>query len=227
MGYYICIMKKIAFILFTLVFVPTLIGQTFYRYSLPYVNNKIDSCLDAYSHEGSKDLVRHITLDSCARSRADYYLDVIETNSRYGKSFSNMLDSISYGHAAHTELFGNSRYFKKPQTTYPVPFKNIKSIGVRTKGEIMQEITWSKTYPQKQKPNEVVKDAVEAINDPIHEHIVNGYKESKSHNDIIKKWGDGKFGTSTRVLVSEKKEGNAWTYEIMIYNVAVFSTPNQ
>ena len=226
MGNYICIMKKMAFILFTLVFSPTLIGQTFYRYSIPYVNNKIDSCLDAYSHEGSKDLVRHITLDSCARSRADYYLDVIETNSKYGKSFSDMLDSISYGHAAHTELFGNSRYFKKPQTTYPIPFKNINSIGVRTKGEIMQEIAWEKTYTEKQKPNEVVKTAVEAIDGPIHEHIVNGYKQSKSHNDIIKKWGDGKFGTSTRVLVSEKRVGNNWVYEVMIYNVAVFSTPN-
>ena len=206
---------------------PALSGQTFFRYSLPYINDKIDSCLDAYSHEGSKDLIRNSVLDSCARARADYFLDVIELNSMSGKSFSEMLDSISYGASAHTEVFGNPGYFKKPQTTYPIPFKTVKSIGVRTKGEIMQEIVWEGQYNQKQKPNEVVKDAVKAITGPVHDHILKGYKASPSHNSIIQKWGDGKFGTSTRVLVYQIQKGNVWFYQVMIYNVAVFSSPNQ
>ena len=36
-------------------------------------------------------------------------------------------------------------------------------------------------------------------------------------------WGNGKYGISTRVLVAEEKIGNKWVYEVMIYNVVVFT----
>jgi hypothetical protein len=62
--------------------------------------------------------------------------------------------------------------------------------------------------------------------DRISEKVLERYQGSKSHNDIIKERGNGEYGSSTMVIISEKKLSNGkWSYEIMIRNLIIFTEP--
>ena len=222
-------MKKGLAIFLFLVASLGVFGQTkkLYRYSLPAISENLDSVLDFYVGTKGKDLERNSAVDSLAKARANYFLDVIEINSKEGKSFSSMLSKIPNDPKAHSSVFGDSVYFTAPQSEYPYLFRFFPCLNLEAKSEIMQEIAWRRIYPKKMDPIEITKIAIETrqkeIKNTIAWDLLDGYKKSKSHHDAIKKWGNGKYGISTRVLVSEEKIGDEWIYEVMIYNVVVFT----
>ena len=71
----------------------------------------------------------------------------------------------------------------------------------------------------------VYQNAWGILGNPTPEKI-NEYKNSKSHNDIIKQKGDGEYGSSTMYIITEKKISNGkWEYEVMIRNLIIFAEP--
>lgn len=199
----------------------------FQRYSLPEVSKDLGGSLNSYVGGWGKELRRNGSLDSCAKLRANYFLDVFQKNSESGKSVSDMMDHIPKNHNAHDQCFGNSMYFEPPTTKYPKPFVTLPNLGLEVKGEIMQEISWEKSYKNKQDFQDIVNLSISSIKgyyrNTISNLILNGYKESELHNLEIKKRGDGDYGISTRILISEKRVGDLWKYEVLIYNVIVFT----
>ena len=222
-------MKKALAIFLLLTLNLVVFGQSkkFYRYTLPAISENLDSSLDSYVGTRGKDLQRNSAVDSLAKARANYFLDVIEVNSGDGKTFSSMLNQIPNDHSAHDSIFGNSTYFKSPQSEYPYLFRFFPCLDLEAKSEIMQEIVWKGSYDKKMDAKEISRIAVDSrqkeINNTVAWDLLDGYKKSKPHHDAIKKWGNGKYGISTRVLVAEEKIGNKWVYEVMIYNVVVFT----
>jgi hypothetical protein len=60
----------------------------------------------------------------------------------------------------------------------------------------------------------------------LSQKVINEYKNSKSHNGIIKQRGDGEYGSSTMYIITEKKMPNEkWEYEVMIRNLILFTDP--
>ena len=57
--------------------------------------------------------------------------------------------------------------------------------------------------------------------------ILDGYKESHSHRDAINKYAKGAYGSYTKAIISRKRNEleNVWIYEVVIYNLTVFSKP--
>ncbi|MFZ4413588.1 MAG: hypothetical protein ACOYOV_10930 [Bacteroidales bacterium] len=228
------LIKKSVIIIIILMAIFSLNGfaqsQTFYRYSLRYTNDKLDSCLKLYALTVLNDLERNNSLDLFAKSRVDYFLDVIQTNLEEGKDLITIFKNIPDGFRAHHEVFGNSMYFTKPKTNYPDKYQINITEGLEQNGEIMQEyiVTWkekSQILTGKDIALVVIKK-IENFNKMfLYLYLFNSYKNSPPHNRSILRKGDGKFGTSTRILISEKKVGNKWVYEAMVYNVVIFSKP--
>ncbi|MCX6230844.1 MAG: hypothetical protein NTZ33_04815 [Bacteroidetes bacterium] len=228
------IVKKAVIILIILMTMISVKGtaqsQIFYRYSLPYTNDMLDSCLKLYVQTVLNNLERNNSLDLFAKSRVDYYLDVIQTNLEEGKDLFSIFDYIPGDYRAHQELFGNPMYFTKPKTNYPDKYQINVTEGLEGNGEIMQELVfyWQE-YNRIQSGKDIVLKVIKKNESKgkmfLHLSLFYDYKNSPPHNRSILRKGDGKFGTSTRILISEKKVGNLWVYEAMIYNVVVFSKP--
>jgi hypothetical protein len=58
-------------------------------------------------------------------------------------------------------------------------------------------------------------------------YLINNYLNSGDHAKAIRNQGDGKYGMCTRVLISKKwdKVERVWVYELVIFNLVVFSDP--
>jgi len=64
--------------------------------------------------------------------------------------------------------------------------------------------------------------------DKLSHKIIDSYQHSHSHNKIIKEKGNGEYGTSTVVIISEEKLANGkWLYELMIRNLVVFTKKDE
>lgn len=197
----------------------------FYRYDLKPISYSLDSQLNLLRSL----LYRDILIDSCVQKRTDYYLDVIEKNLSSGKNFDELFSKIPRDTKAHQKLFGAPEYFISPVTDYPEMFRDVKESGVRIKGEIMQEIIWSKGYESRQDPKSILIYAIKNIsltnNKSIHSFIIQNYQNSPHHSQIIKKMGRGKYGISTKALISERKYNGLWNYKVIIYNMINFTKP--
>ena len=225
-------MKKLFIIAVVLILVINckVQAQNFYRCNLNYTNKMLDSLLNIYVSTFSRKLIRNKSIDSIARARLDYYLDVLQLNSCLGESFENMLDNIGHGPLAHREVFGNPDFFEKPKTIYISAQRNYFNEGVTFSGEIMRQTSLKRKYrtriEDKEKFLEDIKLEIERlIENPLYQHMLQQYKNSKLHNEIIKKCGYGKYGLATKMLISEKSAGGYWIYEILIYNLINFSKP--
>ena len=96
----------------------------------------------------------------------------------------------------------------------------------------MYQVIWSNTLNERQtSKSQLVQKAVEDIKkaykvDKLSQKVLNEYKNSKSHNSIIKERGDGEYGSSTMVIITEKRLPNGkWAYEVMIRNLIIFTEP--
>jgi len=233
-GSYICDMKKIPLVLL-IFFSVTLFGQydkTYYILDLEPINDSISKRIESYVSVFSHDLNRSSALDNRARIRNSYFISVIQQTSMTGKTFSSMVDSIPGGKIGHSECFGNSDYFSPAKVGFPELFPVFTEINLKVKGEIMYQVIWTNTLNERQTSHtQLVQKAVGDIKkaykvDKLSQKVISEYKNSKSHNTIIKERGGGKYGSSTMVIISEKKLSNSkWSYEIMIRNLIIFTEP--
>jgi hypothetical protein len=228
-------MKKILLIL-SIIFSVTLFGQQeriYYIQDLDAVNDSISSRIESYALTLSHNLNRNTGLDNRAKLRNSYFIGVIQQTSKTGKSFSSMVDSIPEGKKGHTECFGKPNYFSAPKDKkYPEMFPVIQEQNLKVKGEIMYQVIWSNVLAERQTShNQLMKKAVEDIKktygiDKLSQKVMLEYRNSKSHNDIITERGVGEYGSSTMVIISEKKlPDGRWSYEVMIRNLIIFTEP--
>ncbi len=226
-------MKKILLIL-SIVFSVTLFGQqerTYYIQDINVVNDSISNRIESYALTLSHNLNRNLELDKRAKIRNSYFIGVIEQTSKSGETFSSMVDSIQHGKKGHTECFGKPNYFSAPQDKkYPEMFPIIQEQNLKVKGEIMYQVIWSNILADRQTShNQLMKKAVEDIKktygvDKLSQKVMLEYQNSKSHNDIITERGVGEYGSSTMVIIYEKKlPDGRWSYEVMIRNLIIFT----
>jgi len=227
-------MKKLLLIL-SIIFSVTLFGQQnkiYYILDLDPINDSISKRIESYVSIFSHDLDRNSALDNRAKIRNSYFISVIQQTSNTGEPFSSMVDSIQKGKKGHTECFGKPNYFEPAQVKYPEMFPILSEQNLKVKGEIMYQVSWSDVLDERQtSKTQLVQKAVKDIKkyygvDRISEKVLERYQGSKSHNDIIKERGNGEYGSSTMVIISEKKLSNGkWSYEIMIRNLIIFTEP--
>jgi len=225
-------MQKILLIL-AIAFSATLFGQqdkTYYIDDLTSINDNTSKKVESYVSLFSHDLNRNSELDKRAKIRNSYFISVVQQTSKSGELFSSMLDSIPGGKIGHTKCFGRSEYFVPAEVGYPELFPNLYDLNLKVDGEIMYQVAWSNVLDERQTSNiELVQKAVNEIKgyyrvDKLSQRIIDEYKNSKSHNDIIKQRGDGEYGSSTMYIITEKKLSNGkWEYEVMIRNLIIFT----
>jgi hypothetical protein len=195
------------------------------------VNDHLALRLESYAETFSHKLTRNNLLNERAKVRNNYFINVIETNSKSGKFFSDMVDSIPHGKIGHTECFGKPNFFIAPEIIYPDLFITIPELKLKISSEIMYQVTWQNTLNEYQSSkiiliNKAIKEIKENYNvDKLSHKIIDSYQHSASHNKIIKEKAEGEYGTSTIVIISEEKLKNGkWFYELMIRNVIVFTS---
>ena len=229
---YICNMKKILLGL-VITFSVTLFGQqnkTYYIEDLNSINDSISKKIELYVSTLSHGLNRNLLLDERAKLRNSYFISVVQQTSNTGGKFSDMIDSIPDGKIGHTECFGKPSYFSPAEVKYPELFPSLDNLNLKVKGEIMYQVIWSTVLDGKQtSQDQLVQRAVDDIKKAyrvgkLSQKVISEYRNSKSHNDIIKERGDGDYGSSTMVILSEKKLPNGkWEYEVMIRNLIIFT----
>jgi len=97
---------------------------------------------------------------------------------------------------------------------------------VKVSAEIMQQTTWTKSSEYKYTDEQLIKMALLAIGNGLgKDFILDGYKESTSHRNAIKNYAKGAYGSCTKAIISRKRNEleNVWIYEVVIYNLTVFS----
>jgi hypothetical protein len=238
-------MKKILLIL-SIVFSVTLFGQqdkAYYILDLKTINGNVNVLLENYTIEFSHNVENNVTLNERAKIRNLYFINVFKETSISGKSFYSMLSGkIAKGKEGHKECFGNPAYFKSPANyKYPEMFPALDSIGLKVVGEIMYQVTITDTLNEKASSyKSLAQNAIDniefvwGVGDSQKSHIKHGfektilkkYKGSEHHNEIIKSRGIGDYGSSTMVIITEKKLPNGkWAYEFMIRNLIIFTEP--
>jgi hypothetical protein len=226
---------KIILLILSSIFSVALFGQqdkAYYISDLSPINDSISKGIESYVSIFSHDLDRSTELDNKAKIRNAYFINVIQQTSKTGKTFSSMVDSIPSGKIGHSECFGNPDYFSPAKVGFPELFLAFTEMNLKVKGEIMYQVIWSNVLNVRQtSQTQLVQKAVGDIKkaykvDKLSQKVLNEYKNSKSHNTIIKERGGGKYGSSTMVIISEKKLSNSkWSYEIMIRNLIIFTEP--
>jgi len=227
-------MKKILLTL-SITLTVTLFGQQnkeYYIEDLNPINDSISKKIELYVSSFSHDLDRNTLLDERAKLRNSYFISVVQQTSKAGGKFSDMIDSIPGGKIGHTECFGKPSYFSPPEVGYPELFPSLYSINLKVKGEIMYQVVWSAILKDKQTSrDQLVQNAVDDIKkkygvNKLSQKVISEYRNSKSHNNIIKERGDGEYGSSTMYIITEKKLSDGkWAYEVMIRNLIIFTEP--
>lgn len=205
--------------------------KLYYIMDINEVNDHLALRLESYAETFSHKLTRHNLLNERAKVRNNYFINVIEKNSKSGKFFSDMVDSIPHGKIGHTECFGKPNFFIAPEIIYPDLFITIPELKLKISSEIMYQVTWRETSSEFQNSkiiliNKAIKEIKETYKvDKLSQKILDEYQHSASHNKIIKEKAEGEYGTSTIVIISEEKLKNGkWFYELMIRNVIVFTS---
>jgi hypothetical protein len=226
--------KKIILILLV-AFSVTSWGQQnkiYYIEDLNSINDSISEKIELYASTFSHDLDRNIELDKRAKLRNSYFISLVQQTSKTGGQFSDIVDSIPDGKIGHTECFGKPTYFSPSEVKYPELFCSLHRLNLKVKGEIMYQVIWSNVLNQRQTSHvQLIQKAVNDIKKTynvtrLSQKVINEYKNSKSHNEIIKQRGDGEYGSSTMYIIAEKKMPNGkWKYEVMIRNLILFTEP--
>lgn len=184
--------------------------------------------LSMYTSYGSNEIHREHFLDSVAKVRVNYFSSVlIETGRRF--SLCSLVENIPANNYGHSRYFGNDKLFKEPSgCRYPNPLPLIENVNTKVTAEIMQQTSWTKSSEYKYTDTQLIKMALLAIGNKFgKDFILDGYKESSSHRDAIKKYAKGAYGSYTKAIISRKRNEleNVWIYEVVIYNLTVFSKP--
>ena len=225
-------MKPILLIL-SIAFSASLLGQNdknYYVDDLNKINDGISKRLESYVLAFPHDIDRDATLNAKAKIRNFYFISVIQQTSNTGKSFHSILDSIPGGAIGHMKCFGKPSYFSEAQMTYPEALPVFYDLQLKVSGEIMDQITWSCILKERQtNQEELIQKAVDHIKkvkktSKLSQIFISDYQNSPLHNKAIMKRGNGKYGSSTMYIISEKQlpEGK-WFYEIIIRNLIIFT----
>jgi hypothetical protein len=209
---------------------------TFSEYAIPdeelILRKDLESHVKKYSHIIQRDR----SLDSLAEIRVNYFLSVLEeTSKKPGMSLYGIMgggsgkSKISEGSGGHDRYFGDPIFFKEPVgLKYPIWNPKLPKMNIKVNAEIFQasgviftrenshsEISLISRYLDKYKSEYTTK------------FMINNYLESRNHSNAIKKYGDGKYGICTRVLCSKKwdKVEKVWIYEMVLFNLVIFSDP--
>lgn len=225
-------MKNILLIL-SLALSVTLFGQSnkeYYILELNTINDAFSKRLESYATNISHEMSRNSTIDSVAKIRNSYFISVMQETSNNGKTFNSMIDSIPHGKIGHTECFGKPTFFNAPKIIYPELFITIPELKLKISSEIMYQVTWQNTLSEYQNSkiiliNKAIKEIKETYKvDKLSQKILGEYQQSTAHNKIIKEKGNGEYGASTLIIISEEKLKNGkWFYELMIRNVVIFT----
>jgi hypothetical protein len=200
------------------------------RYSIFDLNDQtliFDSSVRSYTKiKGVGNLKENYSVSKLSSNRVLYYLNVILETSK-NSSIEKIFDYIPQDSRCHRRLFGNPSVFVEPHgIKYPEPLVDIKEEGITIQSEIMQQNYW-RVVNKKDLPNEVIiKMAISRINKDFgRDYILSGYKNSNSHHSMIIKYGRGKYGSSTKVLISKKfdPESEKWIYEVVVSNCTLFT----
>jgi len=224
-------MKKLIPIFISILLVLNGKGQDLKIYSISDLYGEFsnfDHSIKSYAKDMDHRLVLTGGLNELASLRLDYFLSVIMETSRK-KSIDQIFDLIPQNTSAHYRYFGSPKKFKEPCCiSYPEPLVDLLKDGVSVQAEIMQENYWGQTSKSELSDNQIARMAIEKIaQDYGRDYILEGYKQSPHHNSIIVKYGEGKYGTSTKILISKKFNTvlKVWEYEVVIANCSLFSKP--
>ena len=223
-------MKSILLLL--VIFTPYLLAaqksKTFSIFNLGKQTSMFDSSIKVYVRKFDHSLERNHTIDSIASLRTTYFLKLIAATTQNG-SLDKIFDQIPIGHHAHARFFGFPDYFKEPENiSYPDALPDIKALGLYVKSEILQEEYWHGESETPIQDKEIIKRALNTIQLKFgSDYLLSGYKESEEHNSIIVKDGNGKYGSSTKILLSKwfNESKNVWEYETIVMNCTSFSKP--
>lgn len=171
------------------------------------------------------DLPRKNSLDSVASLRADYFLGVLKSSSS-NRTLGELFKTIPNGRKAHFPLFGDSVNFVPPCCIeYTSPLVKIRNEKIYGKAEIMQQILCKENSKERMNSEDVIQKLLKRTADEFGpDFIMDGYKTSSSHDDVIKKYATQNYGTSTKMLISERYDNKlrSWIYQAIIYNSTIF-----
>lgn len=203
-------------------------NRTFSSSDADVVTTGFSNDLAKYTAYGSNKIYRENFLDSVAKVRTNYFANVlIETGKRF--SLYDLTENIPTNSYGHSRYFGNNKLFSEPSgCKYPEPLPLIETRNVKVTAEIMQQTTWTKSSEYKYNDAQLIKMALLAMENGLgKDFILDGYKESTSHRNAIKNYAKGAYGSYTKAIISRKRNelDNVWIYEVVIYNLTVFSKP--
>lgn len=232
---YLCTMKKSIVIIMLCMIWAGVLGQTWDYERIPAegVSKILDKKMKEYVQNFDHSLERSVFLDYFANERSNYFLSVLEETSETRRSslgrIFNQLPAGDSSALCHNELFGKSKYFIEPPTPYVTFTKKLDEINVLVNNEILQLHYWTKKFKYQVDVNTIGNIAIQELSDLtpsgiLGVAILENYKASKPHHRTIKTHGNGKYGISTSVLITEKKiSENEWKYEAILINLVVFS----
>jgi hypothetical protein len=210
----------------------TSIGQKYTKFFAVKISNILGTGLEEYASVYNNNLSRDGYLDYCAFERANYFTSVLESTSKARKmSIWGCGQEIPRGKQAqksHDELFGNSDFFIKPNVSYVKVFRNFEEHNLKIQSEIMIPTFWENEYTERKSPETIIKKSIADFSNKTGTFggdLLECYKGSKDHHSVIIKYGKGRFGISTIILIEEEKLEKVWKYSVVIYNVVVFSKP--
>jgi hypothetical protein len=184
------------------------------------------SDLKAYVCFGSNKIFRNSVLDSVATVRADYFLDVLEETAKTFCLY-DLTSLIPKNSSGHTRYFGTPNIFKEPSgCKFPERLPELPKYDLKVRAEVMQQISWRKRSQYEYTTKKLVEMATASmIKNFGKNYILDGYKLSTAHRNAIKENASGDFGVCTKALISKEWDNleKEWVYEVVIYNLTVFS----
>lgn len=224
-------MKRIIFIfIFNLLLGVSNSQYLHERYSIVDLKGQtilFDSSIGNYTkNQNIGNLKTNLEVSKLSSDRVFYYLNVILETSR-NSSIEKIFDYIPSDSRCHRRLFGNPKIFIEPNGIYyPEPLVDIKGEGIAIQSEIMQQNYWRGTNRKELSNDSIIKIAISKINyDFGRDYILSGYKSSPSHHSMILKYGRGKYGSSTKILIFKKFDpvSEKWIYEVVVSNCTLFT----
>jgi hypothetical protein len=234
-------MKKIKYIILLLLLTISTLSYsqiTFSEYSVANEESTLRKDLELHVRKFSNLIESDKSLDSLAEIRVDYFLSVLEeTAKRDGNSLYAILgggtgkSKISGGQKGHDRYFGDSVFFREPAgCRYPIWNPKLINKNLKINAEIFQSSGMIFVRENSNSEINLIKRYLDKYKlEYTSRYLINNYLISSEHSNAIRKYGDGKYGICTRVLCSKKwdRVEKVWVYEIVLFNLIVFSDPIQ
>lgn len=202
---------------------------TYTRVVASVEDSQFRSDLEGYARNASHKLTRSTSLDSVAEIRANYFLDVMQaTGSKIG--LVDICNNIPLGRKGHLRYFGNPQLFIEPSgCRYTDPLGILPKKHIKINAEIMENMAWRTTSTYQYSDKQVMDMFTDKLRRSFTDkkYILLNYKKSSDHNSAIVNYGDGEYGSCTKIIISRKWDniGKTWLYEMVLYNLVVFSDP--